>query len=189
MKLEVRQTGLPGVLLIRPPVFADERGRFTELWRDGAYRDLGIPGPFVQDNAAYSRTAVLRGLHYQHPRGQGKLVSVPHGEAFDVAVDVRTGSPTFGKWAGYTLSGTNGWQLWIPPGFAHGYVVTGDDALVVYKCTEYYSPDHEGTIAWDDPALGIDWPVEEPVLSPKDRRARTLARTPDTRLPRYDAGP
>ncbi|MEJ2218803.1 MAG: dTDP-4-dehydrorhamnose 3,5-epimerase [Gemmatimonadota bacterium] len=178
----VEETGLPGVLLLEPRVFRDDRGWFRETWREKDYGDAGIP-PFVQDNAAFSRRNVLRGLHYQWPDPQGKLVYATYGSVFDVAVDIRRGSPFFGKWEGLELSADNGHQLWIPPGFAHGYVVLSDAAVVAYRCTAYYRPDADAVIAWDDPRIGVDWPVQDPVLSAKDAAAPPLADIAADRLP------
>src|SRR5690606_16027024 len=182
--MNVIETEVPGVLILEPKVFGDDRGYFFETWNQARYAELGMPGPWVQDNLSFSARGVLRGLHYQHPNGQGKLVSVLRGEVFDVAVDIRAGSPTFGKWAGVTLSASNKRQLWVPPGFAHGFVVTADDALFCYKCTEYYAPKEEGSLLWDDPDLGIAWPVDRPTLSPKDAAGLRLRDVPDDRLPR-----
>jgi len=176
------ETELPGVVVIEPDVYADERGYFMESWNARRYRALGIAEEFVQDNLSYSGRGVLRGLHYQHPQGQGKLVSVLWGAVFDVAVDVRRGSPTFGRWVGYELSSANRRQLYIPEGFAHGFAVVSEGALFHYKCTAYYERSLEGSIRWDDPDLGIRWPVEQPVLSTKDANApllRDVERLPD----------
>ncbi|BBL80618.1 dTDP-4-dehydrorhamnose 3,5-epimerase [Rubrobacter xylanophilus] len=181
--MRVLETELPGVLLVEPDVFGDERGFFMESWSGRRYREAGLPERFVQDNLSFSRRGVLRGLHFQHPRGQGKLVSVLRGEVFDVAVDVRRGSPTFGRWVGVSLSEENKRQLYIPPGFAHGFVVLSEAALFFYKCTEYYAPECERTVLWNDPEIGICWPVEEPVLSEKDREAPTLRNMPPGHLP------
>ena len=181
--MKVEQTALPGVLILEPKVFGDARGFFMETWNRSRYAEAGLPGEFVQDNVSYSRHGVLRGLHYQSPRAQGKLVHVLEGEVFDVAVDVRVGSPTFGRWAGATLSAQNRRQLWIPPGFAHGFCVTGETALFCYKCTELYAPEHEGSILWNDPAIGIAWPLEHPTLSAKDAAAPPLAAVSPARLP------
>lgn len=175
---------LPEVLLIKPRVFHDERGRFQETWRDLAYRELGI-GPFAQDNVSVSRRGVLRGLHFQHPHGQGKLVTALRGHILDVAVDVRAGSPTFGRWVGRELSDENGWQLFVPAGFAHGFVALSDDVVFSYKCTDYYTPAAERTIRWNDPNIGIDWPVTDPLVAPKDAAAPTLAELPREVLPAY----
>lgn len=183
--MNVVQTDLPEVLLIEPKVFGDERGFFMETWHGPRYAEAGIPERFVQDNLSFSAHGVLRGLHFQNPQPQGKLVSVLRGEVFDVAVDIRVGSPSFGKWTGAFLSAENKRQLWIPPDFAHGFVVTGEDALFSYKCTDYYNRDAEGTVLWNDPEIGIDWPVSDPTLSEKDRNARSLSATPEDTLPRY----
>lgn len=183
--MDVIETALPGVLLIQPRVFRDERGSFLETWRRDRYAEAGIPTEFVQDNAAVSRRGVLRGLHYQWPEPQGKLVTVLQGEVFDVAVDIRRGSPTFGKWLGEILSGRNGSQLWVPEGFAHGYVVLSEVATLAYKCTRGYSPESDAAIRWDDPELGISWPAKDPILSPKDLEAPALAHLPAHRLPPF----
>jgi dTDP-4-dehydrorhamnose 3,5-epimerase len=182
--VNVTPTGLAGVLVLEPTVLDDARGRFFEAWRLDRYAAAGLPEWFVQDNVSVSRAGVLRGLHVQHPDAQGKLISVLRGEVFDVAVDVRRGSPSFGRWAAARLSGDSGRQLYIPPGFAHGFVVTSpDEALVCYKCTAYYSRDHDLAIAWNDPAIAIDWPVAYPMLSPKDDGAPRLADVDPERLP------
>lgn len=186
--MKVVETELPGVLIVEPDRFGDDRGYFQETWHARRYAEAGIPGPFVQDNLSLSRHGVLRGLHFQNPNGQGKLVYVLQGEVFDVAVDIRVGSPTFGKWAGATLSADNGRQLYIPPGFAHGFCVTGDAALFVYKCTEFYDRDSEGTVRWDDPEIGIDWPLPDPVTSEKDKAAPFLSAIDRARLPVWEGG-
>jgi dTDP-4-dehydrorhamnose 3,5-epimerase len=186
--MKVVETELPGVLIVEPDRFGDERGFFQEIWHELRYRDAGITGPFVQDNLSLSRHGVLRGLHFQHPNAQGKLVYVLKGEVFDVAVDIRIGSPTFGKWIGATLSGDNGRQFYIPAGFAHGFCVTGEYALFAYKCTDFYNPQTEGTVRWDDPAIGIDWPVAAPVVSGKDNAASALADLNSARLPAFGDG-
>lgn len=187
--MNVQETGLPGVLLVQPPVYRDGRGFFRETWRAERYAAAGIPDRFVQDNVSLSGRGVLRGLHFQEPNPQGKLVSVLRGEVWDVAVDVRAGSPTFGRWTGYTLSEENGWQLWIPPGFAHGFVVTGDEALFAYKCTDVYRPEAEATVLWNDPELGIEWPVGDALVSDRDARGVRLRDLPPERLPRYPEAP
>jgi dTDP-4-dehydrorhamnose 3,5-epimerase len=176
---------LPERRLFHVQVFHDSRGRFLELHHEERYAGAGVDARFVQDNVSVSKRHVLRGLHFQHPRAQGKLISVLEGEVFDVAVDVRRGSPTFARWVGFTLSGENAAQLWIPPGFAHGFVVTGEHALVAYKCTEPYVPAAEHTVRWDDPEIGIEWPVTEPELSLRDATAPTLAALPEDALPRW----
>lgn len=178
--MRVVETEIPGLLVIEPDIFEDHRGQFLETWREG--RGPRLP-PFVQDNLSRSRRGVLRGLHFQHPNPQGKLVTVVHGEVFDVAVDVRRGGPTFGRWWGTRLSSDDYRQLWIPEGFAHGFVALSDEAIVSYKCTAFYSPDDDRTLRWDDPAIGIDWPVSEPELSEKDRRAPRLEELADSELP------
>jgi dTDP-4-dehydrorhamnose 3,5-epimerase len=181
--VNVQPTVLPGVRLIETRVFLDERGHFLEVWREDRYAAAGVEGPFVQDNASFSRRGVLRGLHYQHPCAQGKLVSVAAGEVFDVAVDVRRGSPHFGRWVGFVLSGENGRQLWIPPGFAHGYLTTSEWAVFTYKCTEYYDAGADRSVAWNDPDIGVEWPLGNPLLSPKDAAAPKLADLPRDQLP------
>lgn len=179
-------TDLPGVLLLEPRRFEDARGYFMETWRRDRYADLGLPADFMQDNLSLSHRGVLRGLHAQHPHGQGKLIQVVHGEVFDVAVDIRVGSPHFGRWFGVTLSAADGRQLYVPPGFAHGFCVTGDSALVAYKCTDVHHPEAELCVAWDDPGLGIAWPLDAPpILSERDRAGLRLVDIPPERLPRY----
>ncbi len=173
--MEITRLPLPGLLLVEPKVFRDDRGAFLETHHLRKYAAQGLPDMFVQDNLSYSNKGVLRGLHYQYPKWQGKLVSVIAGEIFDVAVDLRRDSPGFGKWFGVVLSERNHLQLYVPPGFAHGFVVTGDAASVYYKCTDFYQPEQEHTILWNDPAIGIDWPVREPLLSPKDAAGTLLA--------------
>lgn len=168
--MQVIETELPGVLIIEPRVFGDERGFFLETFSAGRYAEHGITGPFVQDNWSYSRRGILRGLHYQIQQPQGKLVQVVRGDIFDVVVDMRRDSPTFGKWTGVTLSAVNKRQLWVPPGFAHGFVVLSEEADFNYKCTDYYAPQHERSLLWNDPAVGVEWPYDDdPVLSDKDR--------------------
>ena len=186
--MNVIETSLPGVLIADPKVFGDERGFFMETFNDQRYEEAGIPesGRFVQDNLSRSAHGVLRGLHFQNPHPQGKLVSVLEGEVFDVAVDIRVGSPHFGEWTGAYLSAENKRQIWVPPDFAHGFVVTGETALFSYKCTDYYVREAEGTVLWNDPNVGIEWPVEKPTLSDKDRAARTLEGIPESELPRYE---
>ena len=177
-------TGLPEVVRVEPQVHRDARGFFVETWRHDRWSAGGIPGPFVQDNHSRSRRGTLRGLHAQCRRPQGKLVRVVSGEIWDVAVDVRRGSPSFGRDVAETLSAENFRQLWIPPGFAHGFLVLSEEAEFVYKCTDYYDPSDELRIAWNDPALGIPWPTQEPLLSEPDQRAPRLAELTE-RLPRY----
>ncbi len=173
--MKVLPTEIPGVLIIEPKVFGDERGFFLETFHWKRYADAGIPGPFVQDNYSRSVKGTLRGLHFQEPQGQGKLVQVVAGTVFDVAVDIRRGSPTFGKWVGVELSADTKRQLWVPPGFAHGFCVLSEAADFQYKCTTLYAPEHEHAIAWNDPDLAIRWPIsEEPKLSAKDAAAPRL---------------
>ena len=184
--MNVTATRLPEVLLIEPRVFGDARGYFFESWAAERYADAGVAGPFVQDNISRSARGILRGLHLQNPHGQGKLVSALEGEVFDVAVDVRVGSPRFGQWAGALLSDQNRRQLWVPPGFAHGFCVLSDEAVFHYKCTDSYHPECEMSVLWNDPDIRIDWPVAEPILNEKDRSALILADLPHDRLPVYD---
>ena len=183
--MNVIETTLPGVLILEPAVFGDARGYFLETWQQSRYEALGITGQFLQDNLSFSTRGVLRGLHYQHPHDQGKLVSVVQGEAFDAAVDIRRGSPTFGQWTGVILSGENHRQFWVPPGFAHGFCVLSETVYFTYKCTDIYSPASEGGIAWDDPDIGIDWPLKEVRLSAKDQKSIRLKDVPMERLPLY----
>ena len=169
--MDVVVTPIVGVLLIKPKVWGDARGYFVETWQKERYVAAGINWPFVQDNHSKSSCGILRGLHYQKTRPQGKLVSVSLGSVFDVAVDIRQNSPTFGSWYGVELTQENQWQLWIAPGLAHGFVVTSPFAHFHYKCTEFYCPEDEGSIRWNDPAIGITWPMSEPILSEKDCHA------------------
>lgn len=184
--MKVLPTKLEGVLIIDPTVFGDARGFFMESFNAQGYNEIGIPGPFVQDNVSLSQRGVLRGLHLQHPHSQGKLVQVLRGEVFDVAVDVRTGSPKFGQWVGEYLSQDNRRQLYIPAGFAHGFLVTSEEALFAYKCTDYYHPEAERSIRWDDPRIGIEWPTSGVSLSTKDRDALVLDSIATELLPRYE---
>jgi dTDP-4-dehydrorhamnose 3,5-epimerase len=172
--MNIIRSDIEGLLLIEPRVFSDARGFFLESWNERRYREAGITAAFVQDNLSFSRRGTLRGLHFQNPTAQAKLVSVLQGEVFDVAVDVRRSSPTFGRWHGVNLSAENKRQFFIPPGFAHGFAVLSETALFFYKCTEFYTPQHEATIAWNDPDIGVRWPVEDPVLSDKDQRGLRL---------------
>ncbi|KAF0232742.1 MAG: dTDP-4-dehydrorhamnose 3 [Desulfovibrionaceae bacterium] len=169
--MEVVTTDIEGVLLIKPRVLGDARGYFVETWQQQRYKQAGITMPFVQDNHSRSSHGILRGLHFQKTRPQGKLVSVSLGTVFDVAVDIRQGSPTRGQWYGVELTQDNQWQLWIPPGLAHGFVVTSDVAHFHYKVTDFYFPEDEGCIRWDDPTINVRWPVRESVLSAKDAAA------------------
>jgi dTDP-4-dehydrorhamnose 3,5-epimerase len=165
--MHVSKTPIDGLLIVEPKKFADPRGMFYEVYSKSRYEQYGIPS-FVQDNHSVSKNGVLRGLHYQTNPGQGKLVRVTRGEVFDVAVDIRKQSPTYGKWWGLSLSETNNLQLYIPIGFAHGFCVLSESAEVLYKCSDYYSPENERGILWSDPDLAIDWPINEPILSEKD---------------------
>jgi len=173
--LNIRETSLPGVLLIEPKVFGDQRGFFMETYRIDLFLEAEITEPFVQDNHSRSARGVLRGLHYQEPNAQGKLVRCTRGAIFDVAVDIRRGSPAFGKWFGLELSDANKRMLWIPPGFAHGFCALEDGSDLVYKCTTLYDAPSDRSILWNDPEIGIEWPISEPVLSGKDAAAPRLA--------------
>ncbi len=172
--MKVIETTIPGVLLIEPKVFGDSRGFFLETFHLDRYIAAGIPSPFVQDNHSHSAKSVLRGLHFQKQYPQGKLVYVTSGTVFDVAVDIRKDSPTFGKWVGVTLSADKHQQFYVPAGFAHGFCVLSDTADFHYKCTDYYHPEDEGCIRWDDPDIGIQWPITNPTLSAKDANAPYL---------------
>jgi len=186
MALRFIKTTLPGVLLIEPDVFADARGFFMETHHQRKYGEAGIDRPFVQDNRSHSKRFVLRGLHYQLHHPQGKLVYVVSGEIFDVAVDIRRGSPTFGRWEGLYLSSENKRQLFVPEGFAHGFCVMSETADVLYKCTDFYRPDDERGIVWTDPTIDIVWPVDAPLLSSRDSGYPPLQEIPDHLLPRYE---
>jgi len=174
--VRVIETKLPGVLIVEPEVHQDQRGFFLESYSQRRYEAQGITPRFVQDNHSRSARNTLRGLHYQTPPGQAKLVRVVVGEVFDVAVDIRFGSPTFGQWVGVTLSAENKRQLYIPVGFAHGFCVTSESAEFLYKVSSYYDPSAERGLAWNDPALAIAWPTSEPILSERDRHHPTLAQ-------------
>lgn len=182
--MRVIETELPGVVVIEPEVHKDERGFFLETFHGERYRRHGLPEVFVQDNHSRSVRGTLRGLHAQLRRPQGKLVRVVAGEVWDVAVDIRVGSPTFRRWVAVVLSAGNFRELYVPPGFAHGFCVLSEVAEVEYKCTDYYDPESELRLAWNDPELAIPWPVRDPILSAKDRAARTL-RELHSLLPRY----
>jgi dTDP-4-dehydrorhamnose 3,5-epimerase len=183
--MKVMQTKLAGLMIFEPDVLGDVRGWFAETFSTKRYEDAGLKLPFVQDNVSFSEKSVLRGLHFQYPHSQGKLVQVLSGEVFDVALDIRLGSPTFGQWAGEILSVSNHKQLYIPPGFAHGFCVLSDTALFSYKCTDYYSPATEGGIIWNDPDLGIAWPVSAPLVSKKDADYPRLRDVPQDKLPKF----
>ncbi|MCL4129809.1 UNVERIFIED_CONTAM: hypothetical protein GTU68_048924 [Idotea baltica] len=176
--MQVEQTKLEGVLLVTPQVFGDERGFFMETYNRDKAIELGLPAEFVQDNHSKSSYGVLRGLHYQNPTWQGKLVRTVQGEIYDVAVDIRAGSPTFGEWVGVYLNDENKQQLYVPQGFAHGFCVTSPTAEVVYKCTDMYAPSEEGSLLWNDPEIGIEWPVDNPSLSAKDKVGQRLSDLP-----------
>ena len=179
--MQIITTPIPDVLVLEPRVFGDERGFFFESWNQREFARLGLPTQFVQDNHSKSARGILRGLHYQTQQVQGKLVRVVAGEVFDVAVDMRRGSPTLGRWAGALLSAANRRMMWIPPGFAHGFYVTADSAEFVYKCTDFYAPEHEVALRWDDPAIGIPWPLvdgQPPLLSAKDAAGLSFAEAP-----------
>ncbi|WP_277970636.1 dTDP-4-dehydrorhamnose 3,5-epimerase [Sphingomonas echinoides] len=174
--VNVIKTPIADVLILEPKVFGDDRGFFLESWNDTTFKDLGLDWTFVQDNHSRSAKGVLRGLHYQQPNPQGKLVRVVSGAVFDVAVDIRKGSPTFGQWTGVHLSAANKRMFWVGPGLAHGFLSLEDDTDFLYKCTSTYSPKDERALLWNDPQVGIDWPLDgiEPTLSAKDQVAQTL---------------
>lgn len=184
--MRVTQIDIPGVLLFEPVLLSDHRGAFVETYHEDRYRNAGIRERFVQDNYSRSIRHTLRGLHFQEPQAQGKLVMALEGTVFDVVVDIRKGSPTFGKWYGVELSGDNLRQMYIPPGCAHGFCVTSASASFLYKCTAYYSPEHDRGVRWNDPALGIPWPISQPILSRKDENLRTLNAI-DQDLPVYSS--
>ncbi|MCK4958956.1 MAG: dTDP-4-dehydrorhamnose 3,5-epimerase [Planctomycetes bacterium] len=185
--MNIIETDLPGVIIFEPKVFTDGRGCFIETWSKQRYEDAGINVSFVQDNISYSAKGVLRGLHYQHPHQQGKLIKVIRGEVFDVAVDIRLDSATFGKWTSVTISEDNHRQIYIPPGFAHGFCVLSDEAIFSYKCTDYYNGPCEGGVRWDDPDIGIDWPITAPSVSPKDAALTKFSEISEDKLPRMEA--
>ncbi|MDX8411857.1 MAG: dTDP-4-dehydrorhamnose 3,5-epimerase [Mariprofundaceae bacterium] len=186
--MKVIETSLPGVLIIEPRVFRDVRGFFVETWHEQRYAEAGLEHPhFVQDNHSRSQRGVLRGLHYQTEHAQGKLLRVASGEVFDVAVDVRAGSPTFGQWTGALLNDVNHRQMYIPPGFAHGFCVLSEAADFCYKCTDYYHPQGEAGVLYNDTDIGIDWPLDAPLLSNKDRSLPCLADVPEHKLPKFIA--
>lgn len=182
--MKVQKTKLPGVLLIEPAVFGDQRGYFKESWNRKVFAEQGLDLDFVQDNLSFSRRGILRGLHFQNPDPQGKLVQALLGEVFDVAVDIRKGSPTFGQWFGALLSAENHLQMYVPEGFAHGFCVLSETALFAYKCTDAYNPKAEYSLRYDDPDIGIDWPLDEPpTVSAKDEEAWLLRDFPEDALP------
>jgi dTDP-4-dehydrorhamnose 3,5-epimerase len=183
--MKVIETLLPGAVVIEPQVFGDARGFFYESYNKAKYHQAGITAEFVQSNVSRSAKGVLRGLHYQWPNPQGKLVSVLEGEVFDVAVDIRRGSPTFGQWAGVMLTADNHRHFWIPEGFAHGFCVLSDAATFSYQCTALYDHVADASVRWDDPDIGIDWPVSQPLLSEKDQKAPRLKDVLADRLPEF----
>ena len=185
--MKVTPMGIEGLLLLEPRCHGDDRGWFMETWQVQRYADVGVPDRFVQDNLARSAQGVLRGLHAQHPFAQGKLVQVYEGRVFDVAVDVRRGSPSFGRWAGVILDAAEPRQFWVPAGFLHGYLVLSESALFGYKCTDLYHPETQFSVRWDDPVIGVEWPLEQaPLLSEKDREAPLLADLDRGRLPAFE---
>jgi len=183
--MKVIETNLEGALVFEPKVFGDDRGFFLETWNYQRYRDAGLDVKFVQSNLSKSVKGVLRGLHFQNPNPQGKLVQVLEGEVFDVAVDIRKGSPTFGQWHAEYLSAENFKQFYIPEGFAHGFCVTSESAVFSYMCTNPYDAPADNSILWNDPQIGIDWPISEPSLSEKDKNAVTLNKIDQIKLPEY----
>jgi dTDP-4-dehydrorhamnose 3,5-epimerase len=185
--MNVETTSLPGVLVVRPKVFGDARGFFVETFQEARYRAAGIVGPFIQDNMSRSSRGTVRGLHLQNPHAQGKLVSVAEGAVLDVALDVRVGSPTFGRHVAVELSAENHAQLWVPPGFAHGFFVLSESALFTYKCTDLYHPECEVGVRFDDPDLGIEWPPLPPLASAKDLAHPRLRDVDLDKLPRFEA--
>jgi len=184
--MKILPTALDGVFIIEPVVYTDARGFFTETYNKERYRAAGIAQGFVQDNLSFSVKRTLRGLHYQYPHDQAKLVMVVKGEIYDTAVDIRRGSPHFGRWVGVHLSEENKRQVFIPEGFAHGFCVLSEIAIVTYKCSDLYHPDCEGGIIWNDPDVGIDWPVKDPLISEKDGRNGYLFRLGTEKLPAYE---
>ncbi len=185
--METITTKLEGVVIVKPRVISDSRGYFLETFRQTRYADAGIDTLFVQDNLSFSSKDTIRGLHYQIKHPQAKLVQVITGHVFDVVVDIRVGSPRFGEWVGIHLTEENHHQLFIPGGFAHGFCVLSKTAHFVYKCSDYYAPDDEGGIRWSDPEIGIDWPVKDPIISPKDRDCSLLSDLKTDQLPRYES--
>ena len=179
------ETGIDGLLIIEPDVFGDDRGYFKETWHAQRYADAGLPGQFVQSNVSRSAPGVIRGLHYQYPEPQGKLVQALEGRIYDVAVDIRTDSPTFREWVGVELSASNHRQLYVPEGFAHGFCVLGDEpAMLSYMCTRVFSAEADAAIAWDDPEIGVEWPIKPDSLSAKDSAAPRLSEVLPENLPR-----
>ncbi len=184
--MKILRSDIEDVLIVEPIALSDDRGFFLEAYHKKKYQELGISVEFVQDNLSFSRAGTLRGLHYQHPHDQAKLVQVLVGHVFDVTVDIRKNSSTFGKWFGIHLSDENRKQVFVPEGFAHGFCVLSDTALFSYKCSDLYAPDCEGGLLWSDPDIGIDWPINNPVLSEKDAKYPRLKDLPVERLPGYE---
>jgi dTDP-4-dehydrorhamnose 3,5-epimerase len=184
-KLKFIETSLSNVIVIKPDVFGDERGFFLETFREEEFKEAGITEKFIQHNHSRSIKGVLRGLHYQLTQPQGKLVRVTSGKVYDVVVDIRRGSPTFGQWYGTTLDEENMRMMYVPPNFAHGYVVLSNSADFIYMCTDYYHPESEKGILWNDPQIGIDWPITDVILSNKDKCNPTLANQDEDKLPKY----
>ena len=180
--MNVKPAKIGGLWIIEPKIFGDARGFFMETWNLRKYQEAGIQTEFVQDNISVSRRGALRGLHFQNPNGQGKLVSVLQGEVLDVVVDIRLRSASFGKWEAVELSSENKRQFYIPPGFAHGFLVLSETAMFHYKCTDFYSPKDELTVRWNDPAIGIEWPIKDPIVSEKDTKGLLLGEIPRERL-------
>ena len=183
--MKISETYLNSVLLIDTQTIEDQRGYFREIFQDQKFGNIGISQNFVQDNLSRSKKGVLRGLHYQEPSAQGKLIQVIQGKIFDVAVDIRKGSPQFGQWVGLELSDASGNMIWIPEGFAHGFAILSETADVIYKVTDFWAPEAEHIIRWNDPAIGIDWPIDDPILADKDANAPTLAEL--TTLPEFQS--
>ena len=186
MTVKVLKTSLPGVLIIEPSVFEDSRGFFMETYHQKRYGQIGLDCMFVQDNLSHSILGILRGLHYQLKHPQSKLVQVIKGAIFDVAVDIRQGSPSLGQWTGVHISDENRRQIFVPKGFAHGFCILSETADVIYKCTDFYAPDDERGILWSDPDIGIEWPISDPLLSEKDSHYPCLSDVPPDRLPVYE---
>ena len=183
--MEIIDTKIKDVKLIKPKIYGDSRGFFLETYHKDQYKKAGISNHFVQDNHSRSKKNILRGLHYQLDKMQGKLVRVSNGRVYDVAVDMREGSPTFKEYVSFILSDKNQYQLYIPPGFAHGFCVISDEADFEYKCTEFYNPNSEVGIMWNDPCLGIDWPISDPIVSDKDNKNFLISEIPNTLIPKY----
>ena len=183
MPIKFFETALPGVVIVEPDIFRDERGFFMETYHQRRYAEGGMDCLFVQENHSHSHRGTLRGLHYQLKNGQAKLIYVSGGEIFDVAVDIRRGSPTFGKWVSTHLNDKNGRQIYIPRGFAHGFYTLSETADVIYKCTDFYAPGDEYGILWSDPDIGIEWPEKNPLISKKDSRNPRLSEVPENLLP------